>query len=460
MNIIIRNGQIVAGNPPQLRTGDLLISDNVISEIGNVPSRSNARVIDAANKVVLPGLIDPHTHFIEGPSDSGYYMLTRAGVTTALDTIICECGFTLECMHATPMGLNMGFMGLLKPGLTVSSEEPSEAELSSVMNEFIEKGAWGIKLAGAHYPLTPEGTRRAIAVAARNNIPFMLHAGSTVNRDDFAGFKEALLCSEHNPMILAHINCYCRGAEAEEALELLQKYPEVVSESNFSDTSCLGCRIVNGRPDSLCVCDTLTDRGYEATYPGLLAAIKDGAISVLVQVGHELQLSTPEIGYEHCVAMQGKVSIAYNANRTKENHLLAAGRNSAGEFVIDAFSSDGGVLPRNITLSAGAELIKNGLWNWSDFVFKASIAGSRMLGLQEHKGALQSGYDADVVIADPESGNVETVIINGQIIYNHGEFYPQENRMFALRSGHFGNFTARETQVRWLQECGFIRNQQ
>ena len=457
MSIIIRNGLTVCGYPAQEQIQDLLIEDGLISQLGNVPPRSDAKVIDAAGKVVLPGLIDPHTHFIEGPTEAGYYMLAKAGVTTALDTIICECGFTLDCMSKTPMGLNIGFMGLLLPGLTVTSSEPSKAELRSVMQKFIENGAWGIKLAGAHYPLTPTGTARAIAVAAENHIPFMFHAGTTCSRDDFSGFAEALQCSGHHPMILAHINCYCRGEEAAQALKMLQEYPEIVSESNLSDTSCIGCKIVDGRPASLCVCDTLERYGHPATYQGLQNAIAAGDISVLVPDCKELRLSTPEEGMQHCLKMQGQVSIAYQTHRMKENLELAAGRNAAGEFVIDAFSSDGGVLPRNITLSKGCQLVQSGTWTWSDFVFKASVAGSRMLGLEKRKGILAASRDADVVVVDAQSGQAEVVISNGKIIFDHGKFYNTPNNMYALQSGQFGSFNAVSTQPRWLQESGFIR---
>ena len=457
MSIIIRNGLTLCGFPVQKQVQDLLIEDGVISQLGNVSPRSDANVIDATGKVVLPGLIDPHTHFIEGPTEAGYYMLTKAGVTTALDTIICECGFTLDCMSKTPMGLNIGFMGLILPGMTVSCNEPTEAELSSVMLEFIEKGAWGVKIAGAHYPLTPTGTARAIEVAAKNNIPLMFHAGTTCNRDDFKGFSEALQCSAHNPLILAHINCYCRGEEAAQALDMLQRYPEIVSESNLSDISCMGCKIVDGRPASLCVCDTLQRYGHPASYLGLQDAIAANHISVLIPEDKIMRLSSPEEGLKHCLKMQGQVSIACCANRMKENMELASGRNADGDFVIDAFSSDGGVLPRNITLSTGCQLINSGMWSWEDFVLKASIAGSRMLGLENRKGILLPGYDADVVIVDSQSGNAEVVISNGKIIFENGVFHEHANSMYALKSGKFGSFDAVLTQPRWLQETGYVR---
>jgi len=61
-DLIIRNGTIVDGTGAPGRTGDVEITDGVITAVGDVDG-SATREIDAEGAVVTPGFIDIHTHF-------------------------------------------------------------------------------------------------------------------------------------------------------------------------------------------------------------------------------------------------------------------------------------------------------------------------------------------------------------------------------------------------------------
>ena len=62
MDLAIRNATIVDGTGAAARTGDLGIDDGRIVAVGDVESFDAHRRIDATDCLVLPGLINLHTH--------------------------------------------------------------------------------------------------------------------------------------------------------------------------------------------------------------------------------------------------------------------------------------------------------------------------------------------------------------------------------------------------------------
>ena len=61
MNTLIKNGRIVTAVDDYY--ADIFIEDEKISQIGNSLQMDADKVIDASNRLVIPGGIDPHTHF-------------------------------------------------------------------------------------------------------------------------------------------------------------------------------------------------------------------------------------------------------------------------------------------------------------------------------------------------------------------------------------------------------------
>ena len=60
-DLLIKNGMLVDGTGAPARRADVAITGGKIAEIGRVSG--GATVIDAADLVVAPGFIDPHTHY-------------------------------------------------------------------------------------------------------------------------------------------------------------------------------------------------------------------------------------------------------------------------------------------------------------------------------------------------------------------------------------------------------------
>ena len=66
MKILIKNANIISMSEKRERFEkniDILICDNIIKKIGkNIQTDENTKTIDATGKIVLPGLINTHSH--------------------------------------------------------------------------------------------------------------------------------------------------------------------------------------------------------------------------------------------------------------------------------------------------------------------------------------------------------------------------------------------------------------
>ncbi|WP_077358511.1 beta-aspartyl-peptidase [Virgibacillus halodenitrificans] len=95
MFILIKNGKIYA--PQYLGKKSILISENKIIKVGDIDEETlyqlgvDIKVIDAAESLIFPGLIDPHVHLIGGGGEGGFATRTpeiqlseiiKSGITT------------------------------------------------------------------------------------------------------------------------------------------------------------------------------------------------------------------------------------------------------------------------------------------------------------------------------------------------------------------------------------------
>ncbi len=91
-DLVIRNGVVVDGTGLPRRRADVAVKDGRIAEIGFVEG-TGTREIDAAGRVVAPGIVDPHTHYDPQLTFEPYGTSSCFhGVTTV---IAGNCGFSV-----------------------------------------------------------------------------------------------------------------------------------------------------------------------------------------------------------------------------------------------------------------------------------------------------------------------------------------------------------------------------
>ena len=175
-DLLIKNGYVVDYASAREGYFDVAVQNGMIAAVESSIGGNAVRELDASGKLVLPGLVDSHVHASAWLGGSyAHTMLVKAGVTSALD-MSGPGTSVLELAREYGTGLNLATIEYVRPGHTVSSDDPSSAELQQLITKVQRQGSLGIKLLGGHYPLTVAATARAIS--RQNGIQFDYHCFS------------------------------------------------------------------------------------------------------------------------------------------------------------------------------------------------------------------------------------------------------------------------------------------
>ena len=449
-NLIIRNGLAIDGeNKAEQR--DIFVCNGIISE--KTPP-SEATEIDAAGKLVMPGLVEAHAHFSTGPE--GYFMLARAGVTTALDMLTVNDNFR-KYLQDTPTGLTAAFLYGVYPGKTTADANPSEVEINALIKRALAMGCAGVKIIGGHFPLTAEATTRVIRQANEHGCWVAIHVGTTNYGSDIEGLKELKELAADLPVHVAHVNSYCRGKimddpvkEALEAIEIIKAMPNSISESYLDQINGCSAEITaDNMPKSNVTRTCLRRGGFSENKQGLLDAIAAGWAQVNGKTHREIVLLPPDEGLKYYQDNNLETRVSFAVNSPAAQIALALARDENNHFVINALSTDGGNIPRNSTLSKGLALVDFGALSLEDFALKACVSPARMMGLEDRKGKLVPGMDADIIVVDQDKRKADIVISGGQIALRDGKFHPVANQLLTLKRNSLANSIP--ISPKWLQ---------
>lgn len=401
-----------------------------------------ARVVrDCTGLTLQPGIIDSHVHLgsIWG-SPYGHRMLARAGVTTALD-MAGPLDDVLDNIPQYGAGLNVAILQFASPPFTFKTNAPTQAEMVELIDTSLAEGALGVKLLGGHYPLTPEVSSVLVKTALERKAYVAWHAGTSAHGSNIEGMLEAVEMADGYPLHLAHINAYCRGAIAPEmeetarAIEALLAHPNIMSESYVSPKN--GTRLTcdaDGKIQSKVTGNCLRHFGFSEDREGVRAAILARKAFVVYDAGDASELTTGEDGLKRWEAANTNVGGSFNINPPLPRLALATAKRPDGSFVVDAISTDGGCIPRNVILSQGLSLVKLDLLTLTEFVQKTSLNPARMLRLTQ-KGHLTPGADADITVYDLATQTPKLSLVAGEILMEDGVVYGRGARVICTDRG-------------------------
>jgi hypothetical protein len=289
----------------------------------------------------------------------------------------------------------------------------------------VDGGAIGVKIVGGHQPFTPDATAEIIRAASERRAYVAFHVGTTEHGSNLEGLREAAELADGLSLHVAHVNSYCRGMildsidEAREALEILTRWPRLRSESYLALINGTSGRCLNGAPVSNVTKSCLRMRGYDPTEDGLERALLEGYALVADARGDETVMLRGEPAFELWRELGTDVGLSFPVNDPTSQFLLATARHPDGRYVVDALSTDGGGIPRNLTVELGLALVAFGALSLAGFVRKACLAPARMIGLDQ-KGHLGVGADADAALIDQSRRRVRATIAGGLPIMLHG----------------------------------------
>jgi allantoinase len=385
--IAIKSTNIIT--PERLVKGIILIENGLIKSILPYNAAVDAEINDIGDYVVMPGVIDPHVHINEpGRTDwEGFNTATHAaiagGLTTLVDMPLNSAPVTTsaaafeEKLAATngQLHTNVGFWGGIVPGNTDEIEP------------LIKKGVLGFKAFLTHsgiddFPNATEADlRKAMPIIAKHNLPLLVHCELT---DDFKPEHwDALSYKDY----LSSRPKYWEDDAINLMIALCEEY---------------NCRVH--------IVHLSSANSIAAT-----AKAKQKGLPLTVETGqHYLFFNAEDIG-------DGQTQFKCAPPiREKQNNdqLWEALKNGIIDFVAtdhspappdlkqmqtgDFQKAWGGIASLQFALSVLWTAAKQRGCTIEDMAKWLSENPSKLIGKQNSKGKIAAGYDADLVIWDPE----------------------------------------------------------
>lgn len=408
--LLIKNGTLVTHEGSA--KADILVEGETIRAVGAGLAADGAEVVDAAGKLVMPGGVDPHTHFdlpMFGTVSSddhytGHKAAAFGGTTTVIDFVLQQDTGSLragiDAWHAKADGkaaIDFGFHANV-----TRLDESILAELATLPAQGIST----IKVFTAYngrLRLHDGEILRVMQAAREHGLLSMMHAE---NGDVIDVLVEQALAAGHTEPIWhartrpawGGVEAVLRGASlaAQAGAPLYIVHMNSGGElDQISYAREHGVRVMGETcPQYLFFTEDDLARADGAKWvcsPPMRSAADNEALWAGVSNG-----AFQTIGTDHCpFFFDGTQPIEYEGAQV----AIPGKELGADDFtkIPNGLPMVGDRLPVLWTYSVGA-----GRLTPQQFVTLVSTNPAKIFGLYPRKGALQPGSDADIVIWDPE----------------------------------------------------------
>ncbi|MEK6697625.1 MAG: dihydroorotase [Nitrospirota bacterium] len=395
MNILIKNGHIIDPANKIDEKLDILVSDGKIAKLGKPGSLAGngARVIDAAGKIVVPGLIDMHVHLREPGFE---YKETIATGTAAARA----GGFTSVCSMPNTNPVN----DCRSVTEFIISQAAKEAAARVFPIGAITKGSKGEELA---------------------EMGELHQAGCVAISDDGKPVMNAAImrrAMEYSKIFDLAVISHCEDASLS---------AKGVMNEGFVSTE-LGLRGIPAAAEDVMTARDIALAGLTGCRLHIAHVSTAGSVRLIREAKQRGVKVTAET-CPHYFTLTDEAARGYNTMakmnpplRTAED--VAAIKQGLKDGTIDVIATDHaphgmdeksvefdyapfGIVGLETALGLTFKLVQEGTLALSEAVRKLSMNPSEILKL--NKGSLASGADADITIIDP---NVEWTVDAAQFI--------------------------------------------
>lgn len=209
LDLIIRNGRLV--DPVNGRDGrfDIAVEDGRVVEVSEEVTGPAREEIDAAGRIVMPGIVDMHTHMrITSGHPHAQRMIALAGVCTTLD-MAGPLDDILDSIPESGAGVNIAVIEAARAGITIRTSRPDKAERMALIDRTLENGGIGIKLLGGHFPMDLDVSEAFIGDCAEARAWIAWHVGSTKHGSNIEGLLKVGCTPDHDGMRKAILTGRC-----------------------------------------------------------------------------------------------------------------------------------------------------------------------------------------------------------------------------------------------------------
>lgn len=250
-DLVLRGGTVIdpgLGLHGQL---DVAVEDGHIALMGALPLAADEarRVIDVSGKIVVPGLIDVHTHVFDGVSNNGVHpdlAGVRAGVTTVVDAGSSgSATFSAFPRYVLPNCATevMPFLHICQTGLATNPDIIAESsiDLDATLRVVDENRGLirGIKARMVSPALEIMGMKMpslAKQAARESGVPLMVHIGDTTKRYDPSIIRELLPLLEPGD-IVTHLFTPNPGGVLDSSGKVVAEARELADRGVWLDTA-------------------------------------------------------------------------------------------------------------------------------------------------------------------------------------------------------------------------------